>query len=180
MDIEIKLHEICVGSEIISLRFGDTVIHYEPTYMGPEALSTIINSVVSLSYKETINVDTERFCTTWETEPGTLKLSFHRNKITNNTMLKTVSDSENLNGLEIEFDFEEYKEAVIKEALRVLKTYGLRGFNESWSDGMDVFPLNSLLVLLGAKVNYDKNTWDCDSNIFTELDILKDALSKHS
>ena len=75
---------------------------------------------------------------------------------------------------------EEYKEAVIKEALRVLKTYGLRGFNESWSDGMDVFPINSLLVLLGADVNYNEKTWDCNSNIFTELDILKDALSKHS
>ena len=76
--------------------------------------------------------------------------------------------------------FEEYKEAVIKESLRVLKTYGLRGFNESWSDGMDVFPVNSLLVLLGADVNYNEKTWDCNSNIFTELDILKDALSKHS
>ena len=180
MNIEIKLHEICVGSETISLRFGDTVIHYDPTYMGPEALSTLINSVVSLSYKETINVDTERFRTTWETEPGTLKLSFYRNKITNKTLLKTESDSEDLDGLEIEFDFNEYKEAVIKEALRVLKTYGLRGFNESWSDGMDVFPINSLLVLLGVDVNYNEKTWDCNSNIFTELDILKDALSKHS
>ena len=180
MNIEVKLHEICVGSETISLTFGDIVIHYDPTYMGPEALSSLIDSVISLGYRETENIDTERFFTTWETEPGTLELSFYRNKITNKTLLKTVSDSENLNNLEIEFDFEEYKEAVIKESLRVLKTYGLRGFNESWSDGIDVFPINSLLVLLGADVNYNEKTWDCNSNIFTELDILKAALSKHS
>lgn len=58
MNIEIKLHEICVGSETISLRFGDTVIHYDPTYMGPEALSSLIDSVISLGYRETENIDT--------------------------------------------------------------------------------------------------------------------------
>lgn len=178
MNIEIKLHEICVGSETISLRFGDTVIHYDLTYMGPEALSTLIDSVISLGYEETINIDTERFRTTWETEPGTLKLSFYRNKITNRTLLKTESDSESLNGLEIEFDFNEYKEAVIKESLRVLKLYGLRGFNASWADGMDVFPINSLLALLGADIDYHEKTFECSSNIFTELDILKAALIK--
>ena len=178
MNIEIKLHEICVGSETISLKFGDSVIHYDPTYVGPEALSTLIDSVISLGYEETINVDTERFRTTWETEPGYLKLSFFRNKITNRTLLQTESDSENLNGLEIEFDFDEYKEAVIKESLRVLKLYGLRGFNESWADGMDVFPINSLLALMGTNIDYHEKTFECSSNIFEELDMLKNALNE--
>ena len=178
MYIKVTLHEMSVGSETISLQFGNQIINYVPTYVGPEALSTLIDSVISLGYRETVNVDTERFFTTWGTEPGTLELSFYRNKLTNKTTLKTVSDSDDVNGIEIEFDFEEYKEAVIKESLRVLKTYGLRGFNESWSDGMDVFPINSLLVLLGANVNYHEKSWDCHSNIFVELDLLKEALSK--
>lgn len=67
-----------------------------------------------------------------------------------------------------------------EDDIRYMKKYldSLRGFNESWADGMDVFPINSLLSLMGTNIDYDEKTFDCSSNIFTELDILKAALSK--
>ena len=66
----------------------------------------------------------------------------------------------------------EYKEAVIKESLRILKVYGLKGFNENWCDGDDVFPLNSLLSAMGTECTQTTEKWVVKSDIISELELL--------
>ena len=172
MEIRINIKELVVGSELIELKFGDKTISYDATYEGEEPLSTLIKSVVLLRDRIVENVDYSKCHLTWRSEPGYLNLNFRKDTITDVVTLKTESDTPELNNLEIEFGFEEYKEAVIKESLRILKVYGLKGFNENWCDGDDVFPLNSLLSAMGTECTQTTEKWVVKSNIISELELL--------
>ena len=172
MEIRINIKELVVGSELIELKFGDKTISYDATYEGEEPLSTLIKSVVLLRDRIVENVDYSKCHLTWRSEPGYLNLNFRKDTITDIVTLKTESDTPELNNLEIEFGFEEYKEAVIKESLRILKVYGLKGFNENWCNGDDVFPLNSLLSAMGTECTHTSEKWVVRSNIFSELELL--------
>ena len=172
MEIKINIKELVVGSELIELKFGDKTISYDATYEGEEPLSTLIKSVVLLRDRIVENVDYSKCHLTWRSEPGYLNLNFRKDTITNIVTLKTESDTPELNNLEVEFSFEEYKEAVIKESLRILKVYGLKGFNENWCDGNDVFPLNSLLSAMGTECTQTTEKWVVKSDIISELELL--------
>ena len=172
MEIRINIKELVVGSELIELKFGDKTISYDATYEGEEPLSTLIKSVVLLRDRIVENVDYSKCHLTWRSEPGYLNLNFRKDTITDIVTLKTESDTPELNNLEIEFGFEEYKEAVIKESLCILKVYGLKGFNENWCDGDDVFPLNSLLSAMGTECTQTTEKWVVKSDIISELELL--------
>ena len=172
MEIRINIKELVVGSELIELTFGDKTISYDATYEGEEPLSTLIKSVVLFRDRITENVNYSKCHLTWRSEPGYLNLNFRKDTITDVVTLKTESDTPELNNLEIEFGFEEYKEAVIKESLRILKVYGLKGFNENWCDGDDVFPLNSLLSAMGTECTHTTEKWVVRSDIVSELELL--------
>ena len=172
MEISINIKELVVGSELIVLNFGDKTISYDATYEGEEPLSTLIKSVILLRDRIAENVDYSKCYLTWRSEPGYLNLNFRRNTITDLVILKTESDTPKLNNLEIEFGFEEYKDAVIRESLRILKVYGLKGFNENWCDGNDVFPLNSLLSAMGTECTPTTEKWVVKSDIISELELL--------
>ena len=178
MDIKINLKHIEVGSELIELVFGETTIRFYATYVGVEPLSTLIKSVVSLNDRAAENVDYAKFHIVWHSEPGFLKLNFRKNVITDIVVLKTESDTRTLHNLEIHFNFNEYRNAVIKESLRVLKEYGLKGFNENWCDGDNVFPLNSLLTALGTTCTQMPDSWVVKSDIIAELEALLAFLKK--
>ena len=60
--------------------------------------------------------------------------------------------------------------AVVKEGLRMLKEYGLRGFDGSWGTGENTFPLKTLLILTGSSVAEVDDSYK--SNIFDELNLL--------
>ena len=62
----------------------------------------------------------------------------------------------------------------------VLNTLALTKFDNIFEKYFGKSAASTVGDTLGADVNYNEKTWDCNSNIFTELDILKDALSKHS
>ena len=112
MEIRINIKELVVGSELIELMFGDKTISYDATYEGEEPLSTLIKSVVLLRDRIVENVDYSKCHLTWRSEPGYLNLNFRKDTITDIVTLKTESDTPELDNLEIEFGFEEYKEAV--------------------------------------------------------------------
>jgi hypothetical protein len=172
MDIKINLKHIEVGSELIELVFGETTIRFYATYVGEEPLSTLIKSVVLLRDRIAENVDYSKCYLKWRSEPGYLNLNFRKDAITDIVILKTESDTPELNDLEIKFGFEEYREAVITESLRILKVYGLKGFNENWCDGNDVFPLNSLLSAMGTECTQTTKKWVVKSDIISELELL--------
>lgn len=181
-DIRINVKSICFGSEDLELIFGDTVIPFYASYIGPEPISTLIDSLIALEVELIENAD-QCYYVAWVDEPGYLKLDMWKKKESDKLHLEVKYNNEG-DGIyhkeeewEYELSYQSYREAVLQESIRLLKQYGLDGFNQNWCDGNDTFPLNSLLTLLGntSKFNQEK---ECSySDIFSELRLLEGALN---
>ena len=177
----INVKEICYGNETLEIVFGDHVLEIMPSYMGPEPLSTLIDSLneFELGYKE------DDDSTTWSDEPGCWKLKFvlDRNTFVLNILISHYDDGlfrECKGEKEWEFSvsmpYQKYRTEVIRIALFTLKRYGLRGINGNWCDGTDSFAINGLIRILGSQVRFEDDKDEYYSDIFSELDILKKAL----
>ena len=85
-------------------------------------------------------------------EPGFLSLEFKRIDDTLHIHYKTSNDFECkailMEELRFCVSFKAFKDAVIRESMRVLREYGFKGYYESWSDHRD-FPLATFLSLMG-------------------------------
>ena len=79
---------------------------------------------------------------------------------------------------EYELSYQSYREAVLQESIRLLKLYGLGGYNRNWCDGNDIFPVNSFLMLLGSITEYDEKNEVSYSDIFSEIKLLERMLSR--
>lgn len=179
----IEIKSLSFGSEEISLHFDAQEISFNATYMGPEPLSSLIESLVGLE-EEIANQDYTRYFITWSDEPGTLDFEFYKDNFEDHILIKINFDNcapdpyHKKDDWEFEMSYSLYKKAILETALKVLNKYGLNGFDDSWADGKDTFPLCSLVSLLGAESTYQKDG-DCYcSNIFKELTLLKDAINK--
>ena len=75
-------------------------------------------------------------------------------------MVNTIDEKPTQIIQEYRFDvtLDELKKAVIKGALRVLKEYGIRGYDGSWMSEEGVFPIRALLILLDSAVSFDEET----------------------
>ena len=182
-DIKINVKSISLGSEEIELFFGDTVVSCCVSYMGREPFSTLIQSLIAFN-EETVNRDYRTFHTYWADDPdGGWDVDFYWDLETDTVEFMIEYDNKKKGELreikywEFEVSYKDYKRAVIGEGLRLLKKYGLAGFNQNWCDGYDTFPINSFLMLLGNTSEYDEKKEVLFSNIFSELKLLKSALN---
>ena len=155
-DININVKSICFGCEDIELIFGDTVVSCEVSYLKPEPFSTLIYSLTALN-EEIVNLNYRTFHTFWADEPrGGWDIDFCRDLETDMVEFMIEYDNKQkgseriIKYWEFEVPYKDYKSAVINEGLRLLKKYGLGGFNRNWCDGDDTFPINSFLMLLGS------------------------------
>lgn len=180
---EIDIQSLSYGTENIVLVFDSQKIPFSASYIGLEPLSSLIESLIGLE-EEIINMDHTRYFITWQDEPGWLKFEMYKDNVSDHLTIKILFDNcgEGLYHKRGEWEFAMtyslYKETVIKAALNALNKYGLNGFNDSWADGKDIFPLCSLISLLGAKSDFDKEGGYFHSNIFGELQLLSKALQK--
>ena len=78
-DIRINVKSISFGSVDIELIFGDTVIPFCASYIGPEPISTLIDSLIALEWKLIENAD-QCYNVAWADEPGYLKLEMWKKK----------------------------------------------------------------------------------------------------
>lgn len=181
-EIVINVKSICFGSEDIELIFGDTVIPFYASYLGPEPISTLIDSLIALEVELIDNAE-QCYNVTWVDEPGYLKLDAWKKKESDILHLEINYNNEG-DGIyhkeeewELELSYQCYRDAILNESIRLLKQYGLDGFNHNWCDGNDTFPLNSLLILLGSTSKYDQEKECSYSDIFSEIKLLEGALN---
>ena len=182
-NIRINVKSICFGSEDIELFFGDKAISFYASYMGPEPISTLIDSLIALEVKLIENAD-QCYNVAWADEPGYLNLEMWKKKESDMLYLEVKYNNEG-DGIyhkeeewEFELSYKCYRKAVLNESIRLLKHFGLDGFNRNWCDGNDTFPLNSLLILLGNTSKYDQEKECSYSDIFSEIHLLERMLSK--
>lgn len=183
-DICIQVSNMSWGGEDIELIFGDTKIQYSPTYMGVEPITSLL-WVLSETIRSDMLIDNRLI---WLDEPGKLEIDMERDDAKNDLLFLDIKnypyfgcgdnrDDVYSNEWHLEVSFSCFKDAVIKEAIRLLKVYGLGGFNQNWLKGNDTFPVNSLLILLGNKADNgdigDKYKDEFHSDILKELKMLE-------
>lgn len=185
MEIEsfdINVKSLSYGSEEISLTFGNQEIPFWASYIGPEPISSLVESLVGLE-DEIENVDFTRYFISWSDEPGSLDFEMYKNKFEDHILLKIKFDNcdtgqyHKTGNWEFEMAYSLYKQTVLNTALKALKKFGLIGFNDSWANGKETFPFCSLISLLGGQTLYHEESDSFRSNIFDELALLTNKLS---
>ena len=182
-DFKINVKSISYGYEVIDLVFGDQVLTCDVSYMGREPFSTLIHSIIAFN-EEIVNNDYRHFNTLWADEPdGGWDVDIYRDLGTDIVSFEIEYDNKKkgssriIKDWEFEVTYQEYRHAVINEGIRLLKKYGLAGFNHNWNDGNDTFPINSFLTLLGNTSKYDQEKEVSYSDIFSEIKLLEGALN---
>lgn len=179
-DIRINVSSISWGGEDIELIFDKTKINYSPTYMGVEPITSLL-WVLAESIKDCEPVDSS---IKWYDEPGKLEIDMMMEDSEDDLLYLDIKkypyfgsgdnqDDVYSDEWHLEVSFSCFKEAVIKEAIRLLKIYGIGGFNQNWLNGNDTFPINSLLILLGNRCNNAYKD-EYHSDILEELRMLEE------
>ena len=79
--------------------------------------------------------------------------------------------------------FDLFHSAVRELAIRVVKKYGIVGFNSNWSstdDPQEVFPVGSFLRLLGMEATFKEASDELTSSCQDEVKLLSVVLGKKS
>ena len=177
-DIEIK--SLSWGSEDIVLTFDNQEVSFYASYLGEEPLSSLIESLIALE-EEIENLDYTRFFIQWHSEPGVLDFEMYKDKGKDHMKIIIKRDDDNMDVSDdsvaetFELPYSLYKKTVINTALKALIKYGVKGFNDSWSDGTETFPLCSLISLLTKSSSFNEES--CHSDIFEELECIRKALN---
>lgn len=188
-NISIKISNLAWGNEDVEILFDNDKVYYSAGYLGSDPLGDLIK--IAAYFVHNKSDDYGGHCSVnWDGEPGNMNFSVTRDKTDNGLLHIDVSETGDFVDPETKhpwiqddkyhFDvpLEIFKKAVVKEAIRVLKDYGVRGYTGSWCDGMDTFPVTSLLVLLGDTTRFDEESDSYRSNIKDELKLLMSAFNE--
>lgn len=168
----IDINNISFGWEYIKFNFGVTSIPFQSSYIGEEPLSELITSVSE--FEENSN----KYSIVLSDEPGFMEIYLNKDDQTNLLNIDIKCNVNELKTWHITIEYKMFKQAIIDTALKILRRYGLRGFNKNWAAGTDIFPLNTLLtIMLGEPINNINQGYY--SNIFDELESLKQILKNY-
>lgn len=179
---DIKIKSLSWGSEDIVLTFDNQDISFHASYIGEEPLSSLIESLIALE-EEIINLDYTHFFIKWQSEPGVLDIEMKKDKGKDHMKIIIKRDDDNMDvgdgtgAKTFELPYSLYKKTVIDTALKALVKYGVKGFNDSWSDGTETFPLCSLISLLTKTSSFNKTEESFHSDIYEELNCIRQALN---
>lgn len=185
-NISIKISNLAYGNEDIEIIFDDEKLFYSAGYVGSDPLGDLIKIAAEFDSDE----GRESCEVRWDGEPGLMEFKVSRDDTDKCLLHINVRETGDYvdpitklpwsqdDKCHFEVSLDTFKEAVINEAVRVLKEYGLRGYAGSWCDGWDTFPITSLLILLGDKSKYDEETESYRSDALRELEILAICLKE--
>lgn len=183
--LEIKVLEMCYGCQTIKITFDSETFEFMASYLGDCPLSSLIRLVAEIdSDIEYGNVPDKLFIE-WLDEPGAAQFDVEYDGTVDTFTIKTTDDDLFISDKKIENPIEEYhfqvehkvlKGAVIKEATRMLKKYGIRGYNGNWAHGLEEFPVSSFLRLLGNKSTFDNESETYASCLEKEIRLLNSIL----
>lgn len=173
--VQIDVLDLEVGWETIRMTFDDRVIEYCASYVGEEPISTLVDAADALDgcyngYRE------EKCFVQWQKEPGFIEITFYRKEDRDYIEMSIESDDPEIDGYSAYFDYNVFKDAVIKASLTVLKKYGIVGYSLGWNKSYHTFPVHQLLALLGIKSSISTESDERYSSVFEELEILKNTL----
>ena len=183
-NITIKVTKISYGNQDIEILFDGERLSCSASYIGSDPLGDLIRIAAAFTFDRT----RDKYTTKWEEEPGIMEFSVRRDEVFYSNLHIEAKETGNFIDPEtnlpwkqdVKYHFEvslgTFREAVVKEALRVLKTYGLRGYGGSWCDGWDSFPVTTLLILLGDNSTFDEESEIYRSRIKDELQLLIKAV----
>lgn len=178
--VEIQVKSLCCGYEGIDMYFDDLKVSFHASYLGQEPLSSLVQAVYELEEEGFFDIDSDEkryeADIQWLSEPGYLKMMFHRKDDILHIHLDTADDFEDKvimkEELHFSVSFNTFKEAVLRESLRILRKYGIRGYYKSWSDHRD-FPLGMLFSILGCSTD-EKELGMYISDLSSEYKLLNE------
>ena len=164
----------------IRLLFDKTILSFVADDSGSEPLSTLLESTV---YLEDAIVLEDYECV-WRNmrdseimkiqiikDEENVRLSFDLYKFDEFQEINTL-----YNSWKFELSYLLYRKNIVTTCLRMLKRYGIRGFNDKWTPDMptDCFSINTLLAAMGHKITVSDG--ELKSDIFEELKILMQTI----
>ncbi len=171
----IDVLELSHGWEKIRLVIDGDIIDYNASYIGQEPVSSLIEAAVGL---EENNVNNAYFAR-WSDEPGRCCIDYF---LKDGTLLLDIGiETPDQNGELVTrtkkyyMPFTQFQSEVRDLAIRVLKKYGIVGFNSNWAsyDGPEeVFPVASFLRLLGVETSLKDGGDELVSSLQDELNLL--------
>lgn len=179
----IEVLNLSHGWENIRLIIDDDIIEFNASYIGQEPVSSFIEAAVGL---EEDSVNREYFAR-WRDEPGKCNIDYYLDNGTLNLSMEIEApDSRGemistIRKYSIPFDL--FHSAVRELAIRVVKKYGIVGFNSNWSstdDPQEVFPVGSFLRLLGMEATFKEASDELTSSFQDEVKLLSVVLGKKS
>lgn len=175
--VQIDVLELEFGWETIRMTFNDRVIEYSASYVGEEPVSSLIDAATALD--ECYDGYIEDVCyIQWQNEPGYMEMTLFRKPGKDYIEMTIESDDPEIDGYGAYFDYNVFKDAVIKASLSVLKRYGIMGYSLGWDKQYNAFPIHQFLALLGIKAERPSDNDECKSNVFEELEQLMNALNQ--
>ena len=187
-NIQIKISNFAWGNQDIEIFFDNQRLFCSAGHWSSAPLGDLIKFAAVFVHDE----DENSCSTKWDEEPGTMEFTVTRDE-TDKGLLhidareygdfqdpETKQPWTQDDNYHFDVSLKAFKDAVVKEALRVLKVYGIRGYAGTWCAGWDTFPVTSLLVLLGAKSTFDDESESYRSNIKDELQLLLSAIDNGS
>lgn len=175
------VERVCYGWQQFILSFGTTIFQFNSSYFGNDALTELITTICDL--------DSEKLGDRWNDseftlydEPGIIHFYFRRKCETNSVMIDIeridiVDKPDYTRNWHIVMEYDIFKKTIIDVALAVLKKYGLRGLRGNWCACTEGFPISTFLRILLGKPNFNNDSEEYRSDIFEELEFLKQILS---
>lgn len=186
-NISIKISNLAWGNEDIEILFDDERLYYSAGYCGTDPLGDLVKIAAYFIHNKDEDYY-DHYSVKWDGEPGNMSLTVTRDETDKSLLHINVRETGDFTdpdtnqpwtqdeNYHFDVSLEVFKEAVVKEAIRVLKVYGIRGYAGSWCDRWDTFPFTSLLILLGDKSSFDEESESYRSNVKGELQLLLAAL----
>lgn len=175
-NFSIKISHLAWGNEDIEIVFDDEKLYFSAGYLSSDPLGDMVKIAAFFVNNE----DCKHYAVKWDGEPVIMEFDVQRdlnNKGVLRINAKTIGKYEGDEEHSFEISLETFRAAVLKEAIRVLKEYGIKGYDGSWCDGWDTFPVTSLLILLGSTSNFDEETDSYRSSLKKEISLLSQVIA---
>ena len=175
------VEKVCYGWQQFILSFGTTILQFNSSYFGNDALTEFITTICTLESENPGDSWNDSEFTLYD-EPGIIHFYFRRKYDTNIVIIDIetidIMDKPNCTrNWHIMMEYEVFRKTIIDAALVVLKKYGLRGLRGNWCACTEGFPVSTFLRILLGKPNFNNDSEEYRSDIFEELEFLKQILS---
>ena len=178
---EFCVEKVCYGWQQFILSFGTTILQFNSSYFGNDALTELITTICTLDSENPGDSWSDSEFTLYD-EPGIIHFYFRRKYDTNSVIIDIetidiMDKPDYTRNWHIMMEYEVFRKTIIDTALVVLKKYGLRGLRGNWCACTEGFPVSTFLRILLGKPNFNNDSEEYRSDIFEELEFLKQILS---